>query len=379
MDVIFKNIKVSNNKMIPISKPNISELEIQFVTEAVSSGWVSSMGQYLERFEREFAEYCGVKHCISTSNGTVAIHLALVVLGIGAGDEVIIPDLTFAATANAVILAGAKPILVDVRRSDWCLDPEAVRRAITPRTKAIIPVHLYGHPSEMNALQSIAKEHHLKIIEDAAEAHGAEYHNKRVGSLGDCATFSFYGNKIITTGEGGCITTDSDSIAERARLLRDHGMSKERRYWHSEVGYNYRMTNLQAAVGVAQMERANYFMAERDRILNTYKHFLLPHGFLMNPHLDGTRPVNWLTSVLLPSGTREDRDRLLAELKTQGVETRTFFYPMSAMPIYEGGDNPVSSELSARGFNLPTFPELTDEKIQFVSETLLEAAKHILV
>ena len=365
--------------MIPISKPNISELEVQLVTQAVSSGWVSSMGEYLERFEKGVAEYCGVKHCISTSNGTVAIHLALVVLGIGAGDEVIIPDLTFAATANAVILAGAKPVLVDVRRSDWCLDPEAVRRAITPNTKAIIPVHLYGHPCEMETLQAIAKEHHLKIIEDAAEAHGAEYRNKRVGSLGDCATFSFYGNKIITTGEGGCITTDSDSIAERARLLRDHGMSKERRYWHAEVGYNYRMTNLQAAVGVAQMERAKYFMAERDRILNTYKHFLLPYGFLMNPHLDGTRPVNWLTSVLLPSGTREDRDKLLTELKTQGVETRTFFYPMSAMPVYEGEENPVSSELSARGFNLPTFPELTDEKIQYVSESLIETAKHILV
>lgn len=373
------NNKGNNKKMIPISKPNISELEVQYVNKAVSSGWVSSMGEYLDRFEKDFAEFCGVKHCISTSNGTVAIHLALAVLGIGAGDEVIIPNLTFAATANAVILAGAKPVLVDVRYSDWCLDPEAVRRAISPRTKAIIPVHLYGHPCEMDALQTIANEHHLKIIEDAAEAHGAEYHSKRVGSLGDCATFSFYGNKIITTGEGGCITTNSDAIAERARLLRDHGMSKARRYWHAEVGFNYRMTNLQAAVGVAQMERIDYFMAERDRILNTYKQFLLPYGFLMNPHLDGTRSVNWLTSVLLPSGTREERDRLLEELKTHGIETRTFFYPMSAMPIYGGGENPVSSELSDRGFNLPTFPELTDEKIQYISETLIEAAKHILV
>jgi len=365
--------------MIPISKPHISAREIQFVTEAVSSGWVSSMGAYLDRFEKEFAEYCGVRHCVSTANGTVAIHLALVVLGIGPGDEVIIPDLTFAATANAVLLAGAKPVMVDVRRSDWCLDPQAVRQAITPKTKAIIPVHLYGHPCEMEALQMLAKEYNLKIIEDAAEAHGAEYMNQRVGSLGDCATFSFYGNKIFTTGEGGCITTDSDSIAERARFLRDHGMSKERRYWHTEVGYNYRMTNLQAALGVAQLEQASFFMAERDRILNTYKHILEPEGLSLNPHLQNTRPVNWLTCVVLQNATREDRDLILVDLKNQGIETRTFFYPLTAMPIYEGEGNPVSAELSAQGLNLPTFPELTDETIKYISETLLQATKHILV
>jgi perosamine synthetase len=365
--------------MIPISKPNIAELEISLVTDAVSSGWVSSLGPYLEQFEREFAEYCGVKHCISTSNGTVAIHLALVVLGVGAGDEVIIPDLTFAATANAVILAGAKPVLADVRRSDWCLDPESVRKKVTARTKAIIPVHLYGHPCEMNALQSIAEEHNLKIVEDAAEAHGAEYHGRRVGSLGDCATFSFYGNKIITTGEGGCITTNSDAFAERARLLRDHGMSKEHRYWHTEVGFNYRMTNLQAALGVAQLKRIGHFMQERDRIINSYRHNLEPHGLLLNPHLEGTRPVNWLTSVVLPQGNRDSRNTLLADLKEKGIETRTFFYPMSEMPIYKGKSNPVSLELSERGFNLPTFIELKDEEIKTISETLLQALKRVIV
>ncbi|KTD24324.1 pyridoxal phosphate-dependent enzyme [Legionella lansingensis] len=364
--------------MIPISKPIISNREIQFVTDAVSSGWVSSLGPYLERFEREFAEYCGVKHCVSTSNGTVAIHLALKALGIGSGDEVIIPDLTFAATANAVILAGAKPVIVDVRNSDWCIDPVLVRQNITARTKAIIPVHLYGHPCAMKELWVIAKEYDLKIIEDAAEAHGAEYQGRRVGGLGDCATFSFYGNKIITTGEGGCITTNSDTVAERARLLRDHGMSKQRRYWHTEVGYNYRMTNLQAALGVAQLERINDFMRERDRILQTYRHYLTPHGFMLNPQMEGTKPVNWLTSALLPRANRDERDKLLNQLKEQGVETRPFFYPMTSMPIYEGKVNPVSEDLSARGFNLPTFPELTDEMIQSVSETLVETAKPII-
>ena|SRR5579872_5902227 len=258
--------------MIPISKPVISPREIQYVTDAVSSGWVSSQGHYLEQFEQKFAEFCNVKHCISTANGTVAIHLALMVLDIGPGDEVIVPDLTFAATANAVILAGAKPVIVDVCKDDWCIDPESVLKNITSKTKAIIPVHLYGHPCKMDELYKIAQDYHLKIIEDAAEAHGAEYRGKRVGGLGDCATFSFYGNKIITTGEGGCITTHSDSIAERARLLRDHGMKKERRYWHTEVGYNYRITNLQAALGLAQLERINDFLADRKRILETYRH-----------------------------------------------------------------------------------------------------------
>ncbi|MDP1604391.1 MAG: DegT/DnrJ/EryC1/StrS family aminotransferase [Legionella sp.] len=362
--------------MIPISKPIISERDIQCVTDAVSSGWVSSLGPYLQEFEERFAAYCGVKHCVSTANGTVAIHLALKALGIGPGDEVIIPDLTFAATANAVILSGAKPVIVDVRDTDWCLDPALVRANITSKTKAIIPVHLYGHPCEMDNLQSIANEYNLKIIEDAAEAHGAQYHGRRAGSLGDCATFSFYGNKIITTGEGGCLTTDSDTIAERARLLRDHGMSKERRYWHTEVGYNYRMTNLQGALGVAQLEKIDYFMQERERILNTYRYYLEPHGLFLNPHLEGCKPVNWLTCVLIPKLNRIDRDGILVQLKEQGIETRPFFYPLTAMPVYEGEHNPISQDLSVRGLNLPTYPELSDSLIKHISDTLLKVIKH---
>lgn len=365
--------------MIPISKPMISNLDIQYVTDAVSSGWVSSIGYYVERFEREFADFCGVKHCITTSNGTVAIHLALVALGIGPGDEVIVPDLTFAATANAVILTGATPIFADVRQSDWCIDPLSVRQKLTSKTKAIIPVHLYGHPCDMDALHSIASEYDLKIIEDAAEAHGATYRGRRVGALGDCATFSFYGNKIITTGEGGCITTNSDFIAERARLLRDHGMSKENRYWHVEVGYNYRMTNLQAALGVAQLARIEHFLRERARILQAYRHYLAPHGFTLNPHLDNTQPVNWLTCVLISKGNREARDQMLAHLKEQGIDSRPFFYPLTKMPIYAGSRQPISEDLSSGGFNLPTFPELTDDNIQRICTALLNMECPILV
>lgn len=364
--------------MIPISKPMISDLDIQYVTDAVSSGWVSSIGYYVERFEREFADFCGVKHCISTSNGTVAIHLALVALGIGVGDEVIVPDLTFAATANAVILAGAVPIFADVRHSDWCIDPISVLQKLTPKTKAIIPVHLYGHPCEMDALCAIANEHHLHVIEDAAEAHGAIYKGRRVGGLGDCATFSFYGNKIITTGEGGCITTDSDEIAERARLLRDHGMSRENRYWHVAVGYNYRMTNLQAALGVAQLAKIEHFLRERAGILQTYQHYLAPYGFTLNPQLDNTTPVNWLTCVVLTEETREHRDQRLAQFKEKGIDSRPFFYPLTKMPVYDGARTPISEYLSCNGFNLPTFPGLTNESIQHISQVLLNMECPIL-
>jgi perosamine synthetase len=357
--------------MIPVSKPTITSEEVRLVTDAVSSGWVSSQGAYIESFERMFADFCGVRHCVATSNGTVAIHLALKALNIGRGDEVIVPDLTFVATANAVVLAEATPLIADVRRSDWCLDPVSVARLITPRTRAIIPVHLYGHPAAMEELRALAQMHKLKIIEDAAEAHGAEYRCRKVGGLGDCATFSFYGNKIITTGEGGAITTDSDEVAQRARFLRDHGMSKELRYWHTEVGYNYRMTNLQAALGVAQLGQIGTFLAERDRILESYHRHLVPHGVTLNPHLDGTRPVNWITCVLLDGFSREERDVVISQLHKEGIDSRPFFYPLSALPMYARESGLVSADLSARGMNLPTYPGLSDTDIERICQTLL--------
>lgn len=359
--------------MIPVSQPTIGEAEIRLVTDAVSSGWVSSLGPYLTRFEKDFAEFCGVRHCVSTANGTVAIHLALKVLGIGPGDEVILPDLTFVATANAVVLAGATPVMADVRTSDWCLDPASVERLITPRTRALMPVHLYGHPCAMNELRTIADTHGLLVIEDAAEAHGASYRGRRVGGLGACGTFSFYGNKIITTGEGGALTTDSDEIAARARFLRDHAMSPERRYWHTEVGFNYRMTNLQAALGVAQLQRVGAFTAERADILETYRRLLQSENVRLNPQLEGTQPVNWMTCVVLNEMDRAGRDRVLEALKEAGVDSRPFFYPVSALPMYSGDANPVSAKLSAQGLNLPTYPGLRPGQIKTVAEALLMA------
>lgn len=364
-------LNVQRGNMISVSKSTISSEDVKLVNEAVSSGWVSSQGPYIERFEREFADFCGVRYCVAVSNGTVAIHLALKVLNIGVGDEVIVPDLTFVATANSVVLAGASPVFADVRYSDWCLDPCSVERMVTPRTRAIIPVHLYGHPAAMDELRDLAKKYELKIIEDAAEAHGAEFLGRKVGGLGDCATFSFYGNKIITTGEGGAFTTDSEELAQRARFLRDHGMSKDRRYWHTEVAYNYRMTNLQAALGVSQLGQVNFFLSERARILESYRRYLEPHGIVLNPRLNGASPVNWITCVLLEGATRAERDNVISQLYVEGIDSRPFFYPMSALPMYSRAISTVSSDLSSRGINLPTFPGLAESDIERICHTLL--------
>jgi perosamine synthetase len=262
------------DKFIPVAEPLLDGNELAYVSDCITSGWVSSIGDYIPRLERDFACFCGVKHAIAASNGTTALHLALAVLGIGPGMEVIVPTLTFIATANVVHYTGATPIFADSDPRTGNLDPADVARKITPATRAIIPVHLYGHPADMDAISALARAHNLAVIEDAAEAHGAEYKGRRVGALGQLAAFSFYGNKIITTGEGGMITTDDDALAAQARSLRDHGMSPTRRYWHPVIGYNYRLTNLQAALGVAQMERIVEFIARKRAIAALYQQYL---------------------------------------------------------------------------------------------------------
>lgn len=355
--------------MINISQPVIGELELEYVSKAVSSGWVSSQGEFMQLFEKSFADFCGTKYCVLVANGTVALHLALEVLNIKEGDEVIIPDLTFVATANIVRMAGAKPVLVDVRESDWCMDPIDVARKITKKTKAIIPVHIYGHPAPMDELRSIADNHGIALIEDAAEAHGATYNGKKAGSMSDMASFSFFGNKIITTGEGGAITTNSFELADRARFLRDHGMSREKRYWYTEVGYNYRMTNLQAALGYAQMSRIRTLIEQRDKLLILYKKYMDIDNISWNPSLPNTNPVNWMTCLIINDFSRGERDQLIDDLKAEGIDSRPFFYTVSSLPMYQQEACPVSTKLSASGLNLPTHPGLTEETILFISET----------
>ena len=310
--------------LIPISQPSISEMEISHVTDAVKSGWVSSLGPYIEGFERSFAEYCGTKYALTVCNGTTGLHLALLAVGVRPCDEVIIPDLTFVATANAVTYTGAQPVMVDIDPETLCLDPEAVERAITPRTRAIIPVHLYGHPAAMDAINMIASKNDLVVIEDAAEAHGAEYKGRRVGSLGRCGVFSFYGNKIITTGEGGMITTDDEVLCQTAKRLRDHAMHPIKRYWHGEIGYNYRMTNLQAALGVAQLKRIGEFSRRRREIMEWYRAGL-GHRAELRLNCEATWAANayWMVCLEVDGMNEASRQSLMASLRARGVDFAT--------------------------------------------------------
>ncbi len=366
----------SSNRFIPISEPLLSGNELAYVNDCVRSGWVSSLGKYIPEFEQGFADFCGVRHGIAVSNGTAALHLALVALGIGPGDEVIIPTLTFIATANAVRYTGATPVFADSEAETWNLDPQDVACRITPHTRAIIPVHVYGHPANMAPILDLAKQHNLHVIEDAAEAHGARYQGKRVGSLGEINAFSFYGNKIITTGEGGLLTTDEDALAEKVRFLRDHAMSPEKRYWHTEVGFNYRMTNLQAALGVAQMERIEEFIARKRWIAESYNQGLREVAAIrLPPEAPWATSVYWMYSILLNKDFPLSRDEFMSRLRQQNIDSRPFFYPIHVQPPYQADISlPVAENLSRRGINLPSAVTLSEEDIQRIVQAIREMA-----
>jgi perosamine synthetase len=352
-------------QFFPVSQPSIGEKELEYVSDAVRSGWVSSIGKYIESFEAMFAGFCGTKYALATSNGTTALHLALVSAGIKSGDEVIIPDLTFVATANAVTYTGAKVVPVDIDSRTLCMDPVAVERAITPRTRAIIPVHLYGHAAQMGRLMAIAKEHGVVVLEDAAEAHGAEIGGRRVGSIGDCGVFSFYGNKVITSGEGGMLTTNDADLYLKAKLLRDHAMSADKRYWHTEVGFNYRMTNLQAALGVAQMERIDDFIAKRLQVMQWYRNHLEGCPKLrLNYQEPGTKNVYWMVCMEMIGITESIRTEIMGRLRNAGVDTRPYFYPVSDMPMYARAETPVAHDVSLRGVNLPSYTDLSEDDVR---------------
>lgn len=357
---------------IPISKPSLSGLETTYVGHAVQSTWVSSLGEYITRFEKEFAAFCETKHAVSVFNGTVAIHLALHALEIGPGDEVIVPDLSFIATANAVLHAGAIPVFADINPDTLCLDPDDVIRKITSRTKAIMPVHLYGHPAHMQRILEIGDQYGILVIEDAAEAHGAKAFNRRVGSFGKCATFSFYGNKIITTGEGGMITTNDDELNEKLRHLRDHAMLKEKRYWHDQVGFNYRITNLQAALGCAQMERIDDLIGGRKAILEGYVQRLkgMP-GLSLNKCASWAEPVCWLVCMEMDGISETERDAFLLHLKENAIDSRPYFYPMSDMPYFQQkAITPVSHLKSSIGLNLPTYIGMEEHQLDYICKVI---------
>lgn len=366
---------LSRHSRIPMAEPNLQGRELEYVTECISSNWISSQGRFVRQFEEAFASYVGVEHAVSTTSGTTALHLTLLAHGIGPGDEVVVPNLTFAATANSVIHAGATPVLVDVLPTTWNLDPAEVRSALTERTRAIMPVHLYGLPADMDAMRTLAGEAELVLIEDAAEGLGARWRGEPVGCLGDAGAFSFFGNKLMTTGEGGMALFRDGGAAARARQLRDHGMDTKRRYWHLEVGYNYRMTNVQAAIGLAQLERIDYLVGEKKRIAAEYRtslaeveHFRLPH--------DGPpeENIHWMFSVTLEAGAALDARTMVARLNDLGIDARPFFHPLHQMPPYveygTRGSYPVSTQLAESGISLPSSPSLDSDRITYIAEVL---------
>jgi perosamine synthetase len=368
-----------SDNFIPISRPFIGEREKELVLDALDSGWVSSIGKYIDEFESKFARYCGTEYALAVSNGTTGLHLALAALGVGPGDEVIVPDLTFVATANAVAYTGATPILADIEADTLCLDVASASSLITPRTKAIMPVHLYGHPADMDALTEVADAHGLAIIEDAAEAHGAEYKGRRVGGLGKCGLFSFYGNKIITTGEGGMLTTNDRELYERAKRLRDHAMSPQRRYFHEERGFNYRITNLQAALGVAQLERIGDFLNRRAEIMDWYNaEIAVSDSVRLNRVKNWAKSAFWMVCLEVDGFDEARRDAFMVALKARGIDTRPYFCTLSSMPMYQRQPLPVSGRKSQIGLNLPSYYELTKPEVQRIGSAVNEILKEML-
>ena len=357
-------------RRIAVARPVLAGNERAYVDECLETGWISSIGRFVGDFESAFANFVGVDHAISCCNGTCALHLALVGLGVGQGDEVIVPTLTYIASANAVTYCGAKPVFADVEPRSMNLDPALVESLITPRTKAIVAVHLYGHPADMDALAEVANRHGIPLVEDAAEAHGARYKGRSVGSLSRVAMFSLFGNKILTTGEGGVLTTNDAELAARLRLYRGQGMDPNRRYWFPVVGYNYRMTNIQAAIGLAQLEMVDEHLAARQNVRRWYDERLaeLSDVLQVPAVLPWAHHSFWMYTVLLSQSASCSRDELMARLEADGIETRPVFYPMHVMPPYRDDSRrfPVADGLAALGVNLPTHGLLSENDVDFV-------------
>ena len=355
---------------IPVYQPTLGEKEKQYVMNCLDSSWISSKGEYIGLFEKSFSDAIGVNHSASVCNGTVALHLALLTLGIGAGDEVIVPTLTYIASVNAIRYTGAKPVFVDSDLDTWQMDPADIKRKITSKTKAIMVVHLYGHPCDMDAIISISNKFNLYVVEDCAEAFGSTYKGKKVGGIGHVSSFSFFGNKTITTGEGGMVCTNDSGIYKRALHLKGQGLAENRQYWHDVVGYNYRMTNICAAIGLAQLERADEFIAKKQQIAKWYSEELAGLPIEMQKDSPDISNTYWMVSIL--ASDQIQRDGLRKHLEQCGIETRPLFFPVHEMPMYLSGTEsfPVAENLSSRGINLPSYPGLTHENIKFIASAI---------
>lgn len=363
--------------MIPIFEPFLGGQEREYLLEAIDTGWISSQGRFIGEFEEGFATYNGVPFGVATSNCTTALHLAMVAMGIGPGDEVLCSDLTFIAPVNMIALAGATPVLVDVDPLSWGMRADHMEALITDKTKAVIVVHPFGHAADMDAIMPVAKSHGLLVIEDVAEAPGGRYKEQMLGTFGEASCFSFFANKIMTTGEGGMVLCRDEALEKSLRIYRDHGMSREKRYYHIVAGYNYRMTNMQAAVGLGQLERFDEILARRSRQDRLYRKLLSDNAKIQaRPIADWCGYVHWMTTISLPEAPL--REALLAHMKENGIDGRQMVFPVhEALPYREQFDPanyPVSRDISFRSLHLPSSTELSEDDVQVVCDCVLEWA-----
>jgi perosamine synthetase len=367
-----------STKWIPISKPSFLGNERRYVDECMETVWISSIGRFITEFENAFAEYVGARHAIACNNGTTALHAALLGAGVRPGDKVLVPSLTYVASANAILYCGAEPVFVDSDPHTWNVDPDDFEHKAVG-AQAALPVHLYGKSCAMDRILDSCKRHGLALVEDAAEAFGVRLNGRHVGTFGKVGTFSFFGNKVLTTGEGGMVVTDDEAVARRIRQVKGQGQDPDRRYWFPIVGYNYRMTNIQAAIGLGQLETIDRHLEERMRIANRYRSLLSGVEGLRLPALDapGEQSVCWVYSVILEGASRERRDRVMTQLRRDGIETRPFFFATHHQPPYgrwaATAACPVAEELAQSGLSLPTWIGLPDEDVKRVSEALITA------
>ncbi len=361
-------------EFLPVYRPDLSGNERRYVLDCIESSWISSNGEYIARFEGAFADYVGARHAIAVCNGTVALHLALHCLGIGPGDEVIVPTFTYIASVNTIAQTGARPVFADSRETDWLLDPDDVEARITSRTRAILLVHLYGAACDDAPIREIARRRNLKVVEDCAEALGTTIRGRHVGLAGDVGSFSFFGNKTLTTGEGGMVVTNDDALGALMRQVRGQGQSLTRRYWHEVMGFNYRMTNVAAAIGLAQIERVGPILARKQRLGALYRSLAAPLPVVFQEIPDHAVSSHWLVTLLLPKGV--DRERLMQGMASDGVETRPVFYCAHTMPMYVSTEAfPIAQDIAERGVSLPSYPTMSDDDVDRVVGALRRALR----
>jgi perosamine synthetase len=353
----------------PVYQPNLVGNEKKYVDECLESTWISSKGVFIKKFEDEFSDFIGLKYSASVSNGTVALHVALLALGIRSGDEVIVPTFTYVASVNSIFYTGAKPVFVDSDKQTWQIDPEKIEEKITEKTKAIMVVHLYGHPCALDEIKKIAEKHKLYLVEDCAEAIGTRYKGIHVGSFGEISTFSFFGNKAITTGEGGMLCTNNPEIYDLTLRIKGQGLAKNREYFHDIVGYNYRMTNICAAIGCAQLERVYDILNKKRIVVESYIDQLKHLPIDYHHQSADTFHSYWMFTILVNS--ENERTELRNHLSKNEIETRPTFHPVHKMPMYNQNENyPVAEDLGKRGINLPSYPDLNEEDISFITRKI---------